>query len=210
MGSLLTAHLANGWPAAFSMPEGLHPFRWRSPLLRAPTSASHPDFPLQLHRPLMVTPQVVSSIPNFPHSSPLTWLVFRPKLGSGFSLKPSGVEVGSFPLCLQHSQLRVHSSIYYLPWQLLAFSHLQTSSPRAGLLHHHKSHCDGKILSKKMYEGKDNQDSEPNCVAVLSYIFLLCLPHDRPTNWRWGVEARNIDFIWKAGRLRRWQTSVSE
>ena len=38
----------------------------------------------------------------------------------------------------------------------------------------------------------------------------LCLPHDRPMNRRRGAEARSNNFIWKGGRPRRWQTSVSE
>ena len=102
------------------MPEGLHPFRRRSPLLMAPTSASHPDFPFQPHQLLILTAQGATSIPNLPYSSPLTWLVFRPKLRGGFSLKLSGRRWAASPSDFAVLTLRVHSSIYYLPWQRLA------------------------------------------------------------------------------------------
>lgn len=155
------------------MPRGLHPFRRRFPLPMAPTSASHSDFPFQPHRPLIITVQGASSIPSFPHSSPLTWPVFRSKLGGGFSLKPllwSGG--GQLPPLTAALTVRVRSSIYYLPWQILAFFHLQTNSPRAGLLHHHKSHC-VEILSKKMHKGNDRTRILNLCNCTELHILAL-------------------------------------
>ena len=46
--------------------------------------------------------------------------------------------------------------------------------------------------------------------VVLPRPSSLCLPHDGPMNWRRGGEAKEYDFIRKASRLRRRQTSVSE
>ena len=46
-----------------------------------------------------------------------------------------------------------------------------------------------------------------NCYWVQVWV---CSLHDWPVIRRQGVEARNRDFIWKAGHPRRWQTNVLE
>ena len=46
-------------------------------------------------------------------------------------------------------------------------------------------------------------------LMLLNSHFIYSL-HDRPVIWSQGIEARNSDYILKAGCSRRWQTNVPE
>lgn len=138
------------------MPREHPPLRSRSPLVMAP----NPQPCLQPNSP---TPALSATClhstgslwhPKLPHSSLLAWLALRPELRCCFSMGPSGVKVGSFPLCLCRAHTQ-RSFQHLLPSLATSCFHLEpVSSPRACLLHHDRSPC-MEILSKKTSEGKD-------------------------------------------------------
>ena len=60
----------------------------------------------------------------------------------------------------------------------------------------------------------DGMKRKPHRGIIWYYLLpsssLLCLPHKAGKSYRQYVKAKNNDFIWKPGRLRRWQTNVSK
>ena len=80
-------------------------------------------------------------------------------------------------------------------------------------------HLGGNLFKVKVGRKRENSGSALETLFVICHSqrealllspSLLCLPHDRPMNWRWGVEAKNKEFIQKTGKWRRWQTNVSK